>query len=76
MIFVARQASGSSRSNDPFRIGERNIRATLDYLQQYGYGVGGSQTGGSINRTLHLEISTGTLMLKTGTNEQRFTLGD
>jgi chemotaxis protein CheD len=75
VLFVAGGAS-VIQGTDPFRIGERNIRATLDYLQQHGYNVRASQTGGSINRTIHLEVSTGMLLLKTAGSEQKLSLAD
>lgn len=65
-IFVAGGASVIAGS-DPFRIGERNARVTLDYLQREGYTVRRSDVGGNFNRTVHLEVSTGTVSMKTPT---------
>lgn len=62
-LFVAGGASVIAGS-DPFRIGERNARVTMDYLQRQGYTVRFTDLGGSINRTMHLEMSTGTVTLK------------
>ncbi len=50
---------------DTFKIGERNIRATSDYLARNGFGVRRSALGGSINRTVHLNVGTGEITLKT-----------
>lgn len=63
-------AGGASviAGTDPFRIGERNTRVTLDYLSQQGYVVRRTEVGGNINRTLHLEVSTGAVTLKTPTD--------
>ena len=63
-IFVAGGASVIS-GNDPFRIGERNTKATLDYLAKNGYVIARSEVGGSINRTIHLELNTGSVTMKT-----------
>jgi chemotaxis protein CheD len=57
-------------SHDSFRIGERNIQATMDYLALNGFVVSQVATGGTINRTVHLQIGDGEMTLKTpgGTN--------
>lgn len=65
-LFVAGGASVIG-GTDPFRIGERNTRVTLDYLQREGFTVRRSEVGGSINRTIHLEVNTGTVSMKTPT---------
>ncbi len=52
-------------ANDTFRIGERNILATEEHLARAGYRITRSAVGGSINRTVHLEIGTGNITLKT-----------
>jgi chemotaxis protein CheD len=52
-------------TNDTFRIGERNIRATTSYLAQHGLLVRQSSLGGTINRTVHLNVGTGAVTLKT-----------
>ncbi|HYC72807.1 MAG TPA: chemotaxis protein CheD [Opitutaceae bacterium] len=63
-IFLAGGASVIAGS-DPFRIGERNTRATIDFLGRNNLAVLGTDTGGNVNRTLHLELSTGAVTLKT-----------
>lgn len=65
-IFVAGGASVIAGS-DPFKIGERNARVTLDYLSRQGYSVRRTEVGGNINRTVHLEVNTGAMSLKTPT---------
>ncbi len=65
-LFVAGGASVIAGS-DPFRIGERNSRVTLDFLQREGYTVRRTDVGGNFNRTIHLEVSTGTVSMKTPT---------
>ena len=57
-----------------FRIGERNSRVTLDYLSRQGYSVRRTDVGGNINRTLHLEVNTGAVTLKTPTENLQHSL--
>lgn len=52
-------------SHDNFKIGERNTKATLAYLAANGYRVRQQVTGGTTNRTVHLEIGSGNMTLKT-----------
>ena len=52
-------------TTDTFRIGERNIRASTNYMAKYGLLVRHSDLGGTINRTVHLNIGTGAVTLKT-----------
>jgi chemotaxis protein CheD len=55
---------------DNFRIGERNIRAARQYLAEHGFGVRHGALAGSQNRSLHLELATGSVALKSpGGNE-------
>lgn len=72
-ILVAGGASVIS-GQDPFRIGERNSRLTLDLLARNGLSVTRSDVGGSINRTLHLEMNTGIVTLKTPTETSQIPL--
>ena len=62
-IFVAGGASVLS-GPDSFKIGERNIAAVKRMLGVYGCRVAGAEVGGTVNRTLHLELGTGQLTLK------------
>lgn len=66
-LYVAGGASVIA-GTDPFRIGERNARVTMDYLTQQGFVVRRTDIGGNINRTVHLEVNTGTVTLKTPTD--------
>ena len=59
---------------DSFKIGERNVRATLDYLGRQGFQVRNPVVGGTVNRTLHLEVGTGSMMLKTPTASEAISL--
>ena len=49
---------------DSFRIGERNTVAIKTLLAAEGLRVAGSDLGGTVNRTIHLELSTGQLTIK------------
>jgi len=72
-LFVAGGASVLT-GNDNFKIGERNIRATQQWLAQQGYGVRGTAVGGTISRTVHLDIGTGAISLKTPMASEGFSL--
>ena len=63
-LFVTGGASVIA-GTDPFRIGERNTMVTLDYLNKKQYRVPKIDTGGSISRTVHLDLRTGTVNLST-----------
>jgi chemotaxis protein CheD len=52
-------------TNDLFKIGERNVAAAQYLLSRYGLQVRHSSLGGTINRTVHLNIGTGEITLKT-----------
>jgi chemotaxis protein CheD len=69
-------AGGASVLNgaDPFKIGERNSVAVLKYLKANGYAVAGRDLGGSVNRTVHLEIGTGQVTLKLPDRSEKFSL--
>ncbi|MEI7552888.1 MAG: chemotaxis protein CheD [Verrucomicrobiota bacterium] len=59
---------------DSFKIGDRNVRATLDYLARQRFAVPSPAVGGTVNRTLHLDVGSGTLTLKTPTATESFSL--
>jgi chemotaxis protein CheD len=61
-------------SQDNFKIGERNTKATLDFLAANGFRARQIVTGGTTNRTVHLEISTGAMTLKTPEANDSFSL--
>jgi chemotaxis protein CheD len=50
---------------DAFKVGERNLEATMLYFSQNRIHVWRTLVGGTINRTLHLPLGTGVLTLKT-----------
>jgi chemotaxis protein CheD len=72
-LFVAGGASVIA-GQDPFRIGERNIRATMDFITANRLNVVHSDIGGSFSRTVHLELGTGTVNLITPTGKTQFAL--
>lgn len=72
-LFVAGGASVLC-TNDTFKIGERNVRATADFLSRHGYSVRQSAVGGTINRTVHLNVGTGEINLKTPAANDTFLL--
>lgn len=49
---------------DQFRIGERNIIATRKLLALYGLRPGLEEVGGTVNRTVHLDIASGRVTMK------------
>ena len=61
-------------SHDAFKIGERNTTATINYLAENGFRVRQSHTGGTTNRTVHLEIGAGNVTLKTPEGTQAISL--
>ncbi len=72
-LFVAGGASVLCNS-DMFKIGERNLQATSSYLARNGYSVRRSAVGGTINRTVHLELSTGAIAMKTPLSTESYSL--
>lgn len=69
-------AGGSSvlSASDNFKIGERNIKATTDFLARNGFVPRHSALGGTTNRTLHLEISTGNVSMKSPSGDRTWSL--
>lgn len=72
-IFVAGGASVLT-GNDNFKIGERNIRATQEWLSRQGFSVRSSAVGGTINRTVHLDVGTGAISMKTPIGTEAYSL--
>jgi chemotaxis protein CheD len=72
-LFVAGGASVIS-GQDNFRIGERNTQATLDFLGLHGFRVGQVDTGGIHNRTLHLEVASGTVTIRKPSSQEQLLL--
>jgi len=72
-IFVAGGA-GMLAGQDPFKIGERNSTVTFEFLTKHGLSLRHREIGGSINRTVHLEVNTGSTNLKTPLANEQFSL--
>lgn len=72
-IFLAGGASVLN-GTDPFKIGERNAASVKKILGVYQIPVCGEDLGGNINRTVHLELSTATLTLKTPDRMEQYSL--
>ena len=60
---------------DNFKIGERNSASVKAWLAAQGLRVGGADLGGTVNRTLHLELTTGALTIKMPDKSTKITLG-
>jgi chemotaxis protein CheD len=73
-LFVAGGANVLGANSDNFRIGERNLRAVSTWLSQRGYSASFSDVGGTINRTVHLEIGSGTVKLKSPSGNEAYSL--
>lgn len=71
--FVAGGASVISGS-DMFKIGERNIAAVKKMINTLGIPVIKADIGGVNNRTVHLNINTGEVSLKTPVGTSKFSL--
>lgn len=61
-------------TQDMFKIGERNLRATDEFLRRNALAVHFRATGGTINRTVHLNVGTGEVTLKTPEATESFSL--
>jgi chemotaxis protein CheD len=72
-LFVVGGASVMG-GQDPFKIGERNVAVTLDYLTRKGLLIRARELGGTVNRTVHLEVATGAVTLKTPTENGQLSL--
>jgi chemotaxis protein CheD len=72
-IFLAGGASVLNGA-DPFKIGERNSVTVLKYFKGAGYSIAGQDIGGNVNRTVHLQISTGQVTLKLPDRSEQFSL--
>lgn len=73
-LFVAGGASVLN-GTDPFKIGDRNLTAVKKFLQGYSCTVCGYDVGGTVNRTVHLEIATGKVTLRLPDRTESHTLG-
>ncbi|MBL9208596.1 MAG: chemotaxis protein CheD [Opitutaceae bacterium] len=69
-------AGGASVLNgtDPFKIGERNAAAVKKILGVYKIPICGEDLGGTVNRTVHLELATAALTLKMPDRTEQYSL--
>jgi chemotaxis protein CheD len=72
-LYVAGGASVLG-GEDPFRIGERNIEATLAIIARTPCRVEKRDVGGNFNRTVHLEMATGEVTIRTPHDTSQFSL--
>jgi chemotaxis protein CheD len=73
-LFVAGGASVIA-GQDPFKIGERNTRFTMDFITQNRLNIVRADTGGTVNRTVHLELSTGSVNVISPSGKTAVALG-
>lgn len=73
-LFVAGGASVLN-GQDPFKIGDRNARTTLSWLTGKGLQIHHRHLGGTVNRTVHVEVNTGVVSMKTPLGIETFSLG-
>jgi len=71
--FVAGGANVLNGS-EMFRIGQRNIAAAKKFVNAYGIRVVKADLGGVNNRTVHLDVKTGQVTLKTPLGTSNFSL--
>lgn len=69
-------AGGASMlgGQDSFKIGLRNVEAALGFFATHGFPVPKSVVGGQLNRTLHLDIGTGSVALKSPNFNETYSL--
>jgi chemotaxis protein CheD len=60
---------------DTFKIGERNAATVKAWLAGQGLRVHGADLAGTVNRTLHLDLSTGMLTVKLPDRSDQIALG-
>jgi chemotaxis protein CheD len=59
---------------DPFRIGECNWRATTDFMAGNGFAVQHAEIGGSVNRSLSLDLSNGLVTIRMPSSTRQLNL--
>lgn len=74
-LFIAGGASVINGA-DPFRIGDRNLQAVKKFLISCPCKVTGHDVGGTINRTVHLEVATGMVSLKMPDSNRQHSLAN
>lgn len=59
---------------DTFKIGERNIAAARAFLAKNGFSIRCTAVGGTVNRTVHLNVGTGEVSMKMPTGNSSVSL--
>ncbi len=72
-LFVAGGASVIA-GTDNFRIGERNTKVAVQFLTLHGFRITQMDTGGTHNRTLHLEVATGQVTIRKPNSQEQLML--
>ena len=69
-------AGGASMlgGQDSFKIGHRNVQAALGFFSTHGFPAPRSIVGGQLNRTLHLDIGSGSVALKSPNTNETYSL--
>lgn len=62
--------------NDAFQIGARNVAAVTQFLAENNHLPARSVVGGSLSRTVHFQVGTGEVTLKTPVSSETLCLGD
>jgi chemotaxis protein CheD len=73
-IYVAGGANVLSGA-DAFKIGDRNLAVVKKYLQENNLRVSGHDVAGTVNRTVHLDVGSGLMQLKTPARSDQHSLG-
>lgn len=60
---------------DFFEIGSNNVKATKEFCRANGLRIAYEDTGGKVNRTVHLKLTDFTLQIKKPQNEETIQLG-
>ncbi|OIR03640.1 chemoreceptor glutamine deamidase CheD [mine drainage metagenome] len=74
-LFIAGGASVINGA-DPFKIGDRNLQAVKKFLMSCPCTISGHDVGGTINRTVHLDVSTGTVSLRMPDSSRQHSLAN
>ncbi len=74
-LFIAGGASVINGA-DPFKIGDRNLQAVKKFLISCPCVISGHDVGGTINRTVHLDVSTGTVSLRMPDSSRQHSLAN
>jgi chemotaxis protein CheD len=74
--FLIAGGAAMLRAPEDFNLGNSNVGVTLEFLTQHNLLVCHREIGGTDNRTLHFDVGTGILTLKTGTGSTVYSLAN